>query len=152
MKRNLIIILLATIAFSFGVHQQANASIPNDINTAYQRYADIDKALTKDDARAAAKAAGNLEAALKDVKEANTALGLATAISQSNNIVEQRKSFAALTIAMHDLFKIQKPDTMLYIHYCPMAKAYWMDESKSIANPYYGKAMPTCGKTTGMVM
>ena len=152
MKRNLIIMLLATIALSFGVHQHAHASTPNDINSAYQHYAAIDKALTKDDALAAAKAAGQLETALKDVKDANTALELTTAISESNNIDEQRKSFAALTVAMHNLFKTQKPDKMLYIHYCPMAKAYWMDESKSIANPYYGKAMPTCGKTTGMVM
>lgn len=152
MKRNLIIMLLATIALSFGVHQHADAFTPNDINTAYQHYAAIDNALTKDDTRAAAKAAGQLETALKDVKDANTALELATAISGSNNIDEQRKSFAALTIAMHNLFKTRKPDKMLYIHYCPMAKAYWMDESKSISNPYYGKAMPTCGKTTGMVM
>lgn len=152
MKRNLIIILLATIALSFGLHQQAAATVTNDINMAYQHYASIDKALTQDDAQTASKAAGKLEAALKNINDAQNAIALATVISQSKDIVEQRKSFAALTMAMHKLFKTQKPDKMLYIHYCPMAKAYWMDESKTIANPYYGKAMPTCGKTTGMVM
>lgn len=81
MKRNLIIILLTTIALSFGVHQHADASTANDINTAYQHYATIDKALTKDDAQSVAKAAGQLETSLKEVKDANTALKLAMAIS-----------------------------------------------------------------------
>jgi hypothetical protein len=36
----------------------------------------------------------------------------------------------------------------LYQQYCPMKKAYWLSETPTIKNPYYGKEMPTCGKTT----
>jgi hypothetical protein len=77
----------------------------------------------------------------------------ASTISQSLDISVQRKSFASLTLEMEKMLKASKlSNKMLYIHYCPMAKSYWMDELKDIRNPYYGKAMPTCGQTTGMIM
>lgn len=33
----------------------------------------------------------------------------------------------------------------LYVMYCPMKKANWLDDTNTIKNPYYGKAMLTCG-------
>ena len=37
----------------------------------------------------------------------------------------------------------------LFVIFCPMAfdgkGAYWINESKTVQNPYLGKAMPTCG-------
>lgn len=123
-----------------------------NIDQAYAQYAAIDQALTQDDALAAQKAASELVDALKNIKDAENAVKLADAIQASKDINQQRKSFAALTVAMHAIFKTDKPEKMLYIHYCPMAKAYWMDENKAVNNPYLGKKMPTCGKTVGMVM
>lgn len=139
-------------ALSFGIRVNAKASPSAAINDAYQQYALIDKALTNDDSAGAKEAAGRLISALNNIKDADAAIKVATDISQAPGINEQRKSFALLTMAMHNLFKNEKPEKMLYIHYCPMAKAYWMDEDKAIHNPYYGKSMPSCGKTTGMVM
>ena len=38
----------------------------------------------------------------------------------------------------------------LFVLYCPMAfdgkGAYWISDNKKIQNPYFGKAMPTCGE------
>jgi len=121
-------------------------------NKVYEEYAALDQALVKDNADSAQIAATNLVAALTSISDSTEALTTAIAISHTKNISEQRKSFALLTKSLYKILKANKPEKMLYIHYCPMAKAYWMDESKSIANPYYGKAMPTCGKTTGMIM
>lgn len=33
----------------------------------------------------------------------------------------------------------------LYVMYCPMKKTSWLDDSNEVKNPYYGKAMLTCG-------
>lgn len=33
----------------------------------------------------------------------------------------------------------------LYVMYCPMKKTSWLDDTKDVKNPYYGKAMLTCG-------
>jgi uncharacterized protein DUF3347 len=30
--------------------------------------------------------------------------------------------------------------------YCPMASKPWLQKSDTLENPYYGKAMPTCGE------
>ena len=29
--------------------------------------------------------------------------------------------------------------------YCPMAEKPWLQKGNTIANPYYGKSMPSCG-------
>lgn len=40
--------------------------------------------------------------------------------------------------------------SQLYLNYCPMASssqgAYWLSESESIKNPYYGESMLNCGE------
>ena len=28
---------------------------------------------------------------------------------------------------------------------CPMAQKPWLQQARTLANPYYGKSMPTCG-------
>jgi hypothetical protein len=30
--------------------------------------------------------------------------------------------------------------------YCPMAKKSWLQKGDTLANPYYGTSMPTCGE------
>lgn len=130
-----------------------NAVMVNNPDMAYAQYANLQKALANDDAATAQKAATELVDALKDISGSQAATKAATAISKTKNIKEQRKSFAALSVALENLFKANKPDNvMIYIHYCPMAKAYWMSNSKDIQNPYFGKSMLSCGKTTGMIM
>lgn len=71
-------------------------------------------------------------------------------IQQSNSIEEQRKFFIALSestvkiASMLTNFPIN-----LYIQKCPMANnnqgARWISSEKNIKNPYFGKAMLTCG-------
>lgn len=152
MKNKIIIsVFLAGILFLFK-NLSANPTPIRDVKQVYTYYAVIDHALTLDDAKTAKNAAADLVNALQGIKDSEAALKAATAINATNNLDAQRRSFAMLTIALNNIFKTEKPGKMLYIHYCPMVKAYWMDESKDIANPYLGQKMPTCGKTTGMIM
>ena len=37
------------------------------------------------------------------------------------------------------------PPDGVKVAFCPMVNKPWMQEGETLANPYYGKAMPTCG-------
>lgn len=79
---------------------------------------------------------GNIHALLKD----------ASAISETTDIVKQREQFARLSANMIILAKAVKLGSQpAYETYCPMKKASWLSESKTIKNPYYGSAMLGCG-------
>jgi hypothetical protein len=70
-------------------------------------------------------------------------------ISQTVKESEQREHFASLSKNMYDLLKgLKLNTTTIYEQYCPMKKAYWLSESKTIKNPYYSDEMSTCGKVT----
>jgi hypothetical protein len=80
---------------------------------------------------------GNINALLKD----------ATPISESKDIKKQRQHFANLSNNIAMLAKAMKlTNQPIYQVYCPMQKSSWLSDSKEIKNPYFGSAMPTCGK------
>lgn len=82
---------------------------------------------------------GNINALVKD----------ATSISQTKDIKKQRDEFANLSNNMIALAKAMKlGEQPIYETYCPMKKAYWLSNSKTIKNPYFGSSMLTCGKVT----
>lgn len=70
-------------------------------------------------------------------------------ISESNPVAHKREHFASLSTNLFDVLKAFKLNTAsLYKQYCPMKKAYWISETNTIKNPYYGKGdMETCGVT-----
>lgn len=164
MKSRIIFTLAVAFALSvsfnsFGHSRNVSIVFPystvmsDNPDKAYEQYAALENALAKDDAVTAQKAATKLAVVLKDIPGSSDAAKAATAISKTKDITVQRKSFATLSTAITKLFRAHKPDNvMIYIHYCPMKKAYWLSDSKDIENPYYGKSMPSCGKTTGMIM
>ncbi|MHB1921152.1 MAG: DUF3347 domain-containing protein [Chitinophagaceae bacterium] len=128
-------------------------AIKNPADLAFAQYVLIQKALAGENALMARKTAGDLVAALKKIPGSAPAIKAASSISMTENIQDQRKAFSTLSNAITALFKHHKPEgEMIYIHYCPMVKAYWLSNAQSIQNPYLGKSMPTCGKTTGMIM
>lgn len=100
-------------------------------------------------------AASNAEAFVKatsgvDFKSQSNVTKLvkdATAISQSNDLKEQRFHFAGLSTNLFAVAKsVKLTDEPIYEAFCPMKKAYWLSNSRTIKNPYFGSAMLTCGK------
>ena len=76
----------------------------------------------------------------------------AQAISESNKIDDQRTAFSTLSNTFYTLAKSAKlSDATVYQQYCPMKKMYWLSSEAAVKNPYYGKAMLTCGKVTDTV-
>ncbi len=82
---------------------------------------------------------GNINAFVKD----------ATVISESKDIKKQRERFENLSKNMIALAKAKNLSSQpVHVIYCPMKKASWLSDSKTIKNPYYGSSMLTCGKVT----
>ena len=70
-------------------------------------------------------------------------------IGESTAIDHQREHFGNLSANMYAILKVFKTnDATVYQQYCPMEKKSWLSESPDIKNPYLGKKMLDCGRTT----
>ncbi|MBT1690384.1 DUF3347 domain-containing protein [Dawidia soli] len=67
------------------------------------------------------------------------------------NLEDQRKAFAGLTQSLYQAIKAYGlGNTTAYYEFCPMAfnneGGFWLSDSKTIRNPYFGDKMLTCGE------
>lgn len=116
-------------------------------------YYAIHSALVNADTAAAADKAGVLVQTaaaipLNDAVRATLAQLMINArkISATSDLDVQRIYFAALSQDLYTLTKTLRLSAHpIYRAYCPMKKAYWLSQTRAINNPYYGKAMLTCG-------
>jgi len=76
------------------------------------------------------------------------ALQLAAASeAEPPDLAAVRDKFGALSDAI-DVYMTGlhlTPPEGVKVAFCPMVSKPWMQEGSTLANPYYGKAMPTCG-------
>ena len=71
----------------------------------------------------------------------------AAAEAATPDLADVRDKFGMLSEAIDAYMtglKLAPPDGVKGA-FCPMAHRPWMQEGETLANPYYGKAMPTCG-------
>lgn len=127
-------------------------------------YLEIKNALTKDNGKSAASAAGKLAATFKAFDPASLSkeqAGVfedikADAVEHAEHIAgnagliaHQREHFETLSKDLYDLVKEMGAEQKLYYTNCPMYNdnkgANWLSETKEIQNPYLGQAMLTCG-------
>ncbi|HTR31114.1 MAG TPA: DUF3347 domain-containing protein [Puia sp.] len=138
----------------------ANAG-PTVLSPILDHYYQLKDALVSGDAAAASSAAGEMLKAIgnTDVKSMTPAdrtafMALqdklafdARHISESKDINHQREHFGSLSANLIKLARqVRLSPTPIYEDYCPMKKAYWLSNDPAIRNPYFGSAMPTCGK------
>ena len=160
-KLFLVVAFFATITVQHSFAQDNIKS--NQLSIVLNSYYGIKDALVSSDAKTAATKAGELVKALsavnmKTLSEAdmNAFMPLqeklafdAKHISENNGIAEQREHFSSLSNNVYKLAKAVKLSAEpVYQEYCPMKKSYWLSSNVAIKNPYYGKAMLTCGKVT----
>ena len=105
-------------------------------------YVKVSAALAADDL-AAAKTSAAMVAEHADMSEAHEAIATkAKLVAQAKDIKAARDGFKSLSAAIEPLAAGEKAYVVMY---CPMANADWVQTSKDVKNPYYGKAMLTCG-------
>lgn len=73
-----------------------------------------------------------------------------SAATTPEDIGSARKTFQELSEALIALVKVVPPSDAvaetLYVAYCPMAKASWLQATEKLSNPYMGQKMPQCGE------
>src|SRR5260221_10053358 len=105
-------------------------------------YVKISAALAADDLAAAQTAAATVaeHAGMSDSNK--TIAPKANAVAKAKDIDAARDAFKALSAAVEPLAKGEKGYVVMN---CPMMHADWVQTSKEVKNPYYGKMMLTCG-------
>lgn len=143
---------------------KVDEKVTASIKVVVAHYLHMKDALTKDnskDAAAAGKAIvdaigkvdksamtaeqkNNFDDIADDTKENAEHIG-----ANADKIAHQREHFDLLSKDIYDLTKAFGAGQTLYKNFCPMYNkgkgAFWLSDSKTIKNPYYGKQMLTCG-------
>ena len=111
-------------------------------------YLKIQTALANDSIDEVKASAGNVATAATSLGA--PAMRIDTAAVQlvaAADLADARAKFGTLSdaiVAYMDGLHIAPPDGVR-IAFCPMAKKPWLQQGSTLANPYYGSAMPTCG-------
>lgn len=140
----------AGCAPTVGKTPAAGAAMPSAI---IDPYLEIQSALAQD-------STDNIKASAGNIVTAATALGApamnidtaamqlsAAAEAAEPDIKSIREKFGALSEAIDTYMtglKLRAPDGVR-VAFCPMVRKPWMQKGDTLANPYYGKEMPTCG-------
>ncbi len=122
----------------------------------YNDYLKLKDVLVSSDSVAAREAGKELASALSKVDGCENTATLATKLSQSGNLKEQRVHFTALSSDIVALMKHTDVNSgTLYVQYCPMANegegGYWLSAEKEVMNPYYGDEMLNCGEVKEII-
>ncbi|MEO7802054.1 MAG: DUF3347 domain-containing protein [Ginsengibacter sp.] len=139
--------------------QAQDAADSSRLSQVLQSYFNIKDALVEGNNKTASESATaftkNLNGiSIKLISEGNvnTLLKDAGTIADAKSIDKQRVAFANFSTNMTDVTKALKLSGQpVYVQYCPMKKASWLSNEKSIKNPYYGSSMLTCGKVTDTI-
>ncbi|MDO8631888.1 MAG: efflux RND transporter periplasmic adaptor subunit, partial [Phycisphaerales bacterium] len=71
---------------------------------------------------------------------------------EGKGLAEQRGILKKVSEQMIQLARASAPPGLkLYVAYCPMVDAEWLQESPSIRNPFGGTEMPSCGVIKGII-
>lgn len=117
----------------------------------FGQYEDLKNALVNSDSSEAQKLATKLEKSLSTYEGCESTASIAKKISETTNIVYQRKEFTALSMDLIAFIKSGEIEKgTIYVQHCPMANkgdgGDWLSTEKDIKNPYYGNEMLTCGR------
>lgn len=143
-----------------------SSKFKEQLNTVFENYVSVDKALVNDDAERAKKSANGLQKSIEKVDmkllkddEHNHWMTLekelkasTSAIATTSDIRKQREHFIHLSAHLINAVKTFGINQKVYVDYCLMANnnvgAYWLSKDKEIRNPYFGADMLNCGSVT----
>jgi membrane fusion protein, copper/silver efflux system len=161
MKNALIVMLFATVACGTGsggigaVSCGAGGGTAAPASGSQMPASIIDPYLKVQTALAQDRVDG-VKASAGEIATAATALGApamkidtaAVQLTSASDVADARQKFGTLSdavIAYMDGLHLKAPDGVRTA-YCPMARKSWLQRGDTLANPYYGSSMPTCGE------
>jgi Cu(I)/Ag(I) efflux system membrane fusion protein len=111
-------------------------------------YLKIETALASDSIEGVRANAGNVATASAALGTPAMKIGpAAIQLASATEIADAREKFGALSdaiITYMDGLHLTAPDGVR-VAVCPMNQKKWLQEGETIANPYYGASMSTCG-------
>jgi hypothetical protein len=120
------------------------------IQSVYDNYITVQGALVQDSLEGVSTAATAMAKAIHgdSMKMLSPKLAQqAEALAKAKDLATARDAFKSLSDSLISYLKEQKVSGGSYlIVYCPMAKASWLQTSKTILNPYMGTSMVHCGQ------
>ena len=151
--------IILLVAFMATILGQSTFALTNETSPLLEKYYAVKNALVNDNAELAATAATEFskvvtaaDASIISDENRTALLKYAGNISQAKDIKKQREYFKAFSDHFSQLAKTTSLSSYpIYIAHCPMVKANWLSSSATIKNPYFGKAMLTCGKVVETV-
>ena len=134
--------LLSSFVLVLLLASPAAAGLASAITSPYLK---VQVALAGDSIKGVSEAAEEIMAAAAALGDDGNGLAdAAGALAVAGDIEAARKAFGALSDAL-----IEYADSVgigeLKVAYCPMADRSWIQEGGSIANPFFGAFMLTCG-------
>jgi hypothetical protein len=111
-------------------------------------YLRIHTALASDAMDTVKADAGNIATAASGLGAPAVKISMAAVqLTSAADLAEARDRFGALSDAIVDYMDglTLTPPPGVRVAICPMVKKPWLQEGSTIANPYYGSGMPTCG-------
>jgi hypothetical protein len=120
------------------------------VQAVYDSYITVQGTLAKDSLEGVSKAAAAMAKSIQG--DASKALSVrvaeqAEALSKAKDLAAARDAFKNLSDSLIRHLASQKlPAGVYHVAYCPMAKASWIQTSKTVLNPYMGSSMPHCGQ------
>ena len=111
-------------------------------------YLKIQTALAQDSVDGVRANAGNVATAAASLGAPAAKIDTsAVQLAAATDLEAARNRFGALSEAIDRYMtdqKLKAPDGVR-VAFCPMAQKPWLQQGSVIDNPYYGKAMQTCG-------
>ena len=147
-----------------GPRFQVDNSFQEQLSATFDKYLKLKDAFVASDAGEARTAAAETKSALAGV-DGSLLSGAAIndwnayrdgmdraldAIASEGDLENQRELFSDLTASMYESVKaFGLGGDVAFYEYCPMAfdnaGGYWLSDSETIRNPYFGDKMLTCG-------
>ena len=121
-----------------------------DVGGLLQVYFSVERALAADDLAGAQAAATSLAEEAGAVGGATALASAATVVAKAADIRAARAEFQPLSSHLQTLVESTGGGSgPVYVVRCPMAfngkGGTWLQDNKTVANPYYGAAMLRCG-------
>ena len=160
MKQIIIVFALLCCAYNQPLMAQ-NKSLQSRFNQSLNHYYALKNALAADEPAEAAKLSTALLRSVKKVPHTGFASEVqhklwmeesakitqqCIKLGSTSDLKSQRKNFEQISAAFIRLTgELKLNETPAFVQYCPMGKNSWLNEVKTVQNPYYGLTMPDCG-------
>jgi len=149
---------------------EVSAKFQEQLKAVFNEYINLKDALVKEDSKSTSANATTLlnklnkvdMKLLSDNNEHNHWMLLegeikssTTSISETFVIKSQRDHFRHLSSHLINAVQLFGVNEKVYVEFCPMADnnngAYWLSKEEKVINPYFGKAMLTCGEVKQII-